>query len=95
MPLYMVERVLPGATMASLEAVQHAVEETCRACAADAQPVHYRRSIFLPGESRCLCVFEAANAARVQEVNEAAQLPYERIVLAVEFPPSAPAEWSR
>lgn len=92
MPLYMVERILPGATIATLETLRQSAEGACRAFAAGVKPVRYHRSIFIPGESRCLCLFDAATAALVQEVNEAAQIPYDRIVLAVELPHTAPAE---
>ena len=91
MPTYMVERVLPGGTLATVEAIGRLAAETCRAFAAEGQPVRYLRSTYTPGDSRCRCLFEAPNAAVVQAVNDAAQLPYGRIVLAVELPgiPSA------
>ena len=87
MPTYMVERSLPGATMASIEALRQTAGKACRAFAAEGRPVRYLRSIFTPGDSRCRCLFEAASADLVRAVNEAAQLPYSRIVLAVEFAP--------
>jgi hypothetical protein len=89
MPVYMVERVLPGATMASVEAIRRAAEEACGAFAAEGKPVRYVRSTFTPGESRCRCLFEAPNVDLVRSVNEAAQVPYSRIVLAVELPHDA------
>jgi hypothetical protein len=85
MPIYMVERVLPGATVESVEAMQRAAEEVCRAYAAQGRAVRYLRSTFTPGDSRCRCLFEASHAALVRDVNEAAQLPYSRIVLAIEL----------
>jgi hypothetical protein len=81
----MVERVLPGATMASLQVIRRAAEETCRAFAAEGKEVRYLRSTFTPGDSRCRCLFEAATADLVEELNEAAQIPYSRIVIAVDF----------
>lgn len=85
MVIYMVERILTGATMTEVEAIQYAALDACRASAAQGRRIHYLRSIFTPGDSRCRCLFEASSADLVQAVNEAAQVPYSRIVLAVEF----------
>lgn len=71
--------------MESLVALRRAAEDACRVLAAAGKPVRYLRSTFTPGESRCRCLFEAANGELVQEVNDAAQLPYSRIVLAMEL----------
>jgi len=87
MPTYMVERILPGATMASVEALRQVTGATCRAFAAEGRPVRHLRSIFTPGDSRCRCLFEAASAALVRELNESSQLPYNRIVLALDLGP--------
>lgn len=94
-PTYMVERVLPGATLAEIAALQQAAAETCRAFAAEGRPVRYLRSTFTPGDSRCRCLFEAPDAALVQAVNEAAQIPFNRIVLAVDLSPDAPTDCPR
>jgi len=83
----MVERILPGATMASVEALREAAGVSCQAFAAKGRPVSYLRSVFTPGDSRCRCLFEAASADLVRELNESAQLPYNRIVLALDLGP--------
>lgn len=85
LPLYMVERVMPGATFQSLQEIRHAAEEVCGAFTAEGRSVRYLRSVFTPGESRCQCLFEAPSADLVQEVNDAAQIPYHRIVVALEI----------
>lgn len=85
MPIYLVERRVPGATLSSVAAMQQAAGVVCQARAAQGQPVRYLRSIYTPGESCCRCLFEAPTADLVQEVNEAAQLPYSRIILAMEL----------
>jgi Protein of unknown function (DUF4242) len=84
-PLYVVERVIPGATLQSLREIRHAAEEVCGAFTAEGRSVRYLRSIFTPGESRCQCLFEAASADLVQAANDTAQIPYNRIVVAVEI----------
>ena len=86
MSAYLVERIVPGATLESVEAIQRATEEACRAFSAAGRPVRYLRSTFTPGESRCRCLFEAPSSELVQAVNEAAQIPYNRIILAVDLP---------
>jgi hypothetical protein len=86
MPVYMVERILLGATLESVEAIRVAAEAACRSFAVQGRPVRYLRSTFIPGESHCRCLFDAASGDLVREVNDAAELPYSRIVLAVDLP---------
>jgi hypothetical protein len=81
----MVERILPGATMAAIQALRQAEADACRAFATEGRQVRYLRSTFTPGDSRCRCLFEAPDADLVQAVNEAAEIPYSRIVLAVDL----------
>jgi hypothetical protein len=90
MPVYMVERVLPGASIESLEGMGRAAEKACRGSTAEGRPVRYLRSTFTPGESRCRCLFEAANGDLVRAVNDAAQLPYSRVVMALDLPRASP-----
>ena len=85
MPVYLVERVLRGVTVESLEMLRHRTEEACRTAVARGKPVRYLRSTFAPGESRCQCLFEAPSAELVREVNDAAGFPYDRIMLAVDL----------
>ena len=92
MPTCLVERLLPGADLESLATLCRAAEDVCRAFAAAGKPVRYVRSTFTPGESRCRCLFEAAKGDLVQDVNDVAQLPYSRILLAVELSPAQSRE---
>lgn len=87
MPVYLVERDLPGATLAQLAAIRDAARVACDRVTTEGTLVRYLRSTFVPGESRCLCLFEALDAQRVREVNEAAQVPYSRIVVALDLDP--------
>lgn len=91
MPIYMVERVLPGATVESVEAMQRAVGKACRTSTVAGRSIRHLRSTFTPGESRCRCLFEAPDSDLVREVNDAADLPYSRIILAVEVDVSGPS----
>ena len=87
MTIYMVERDLPGVTMEQLAAAQQGAIETGRRFTAEGKPVRYIRSTFVPGEARCMCLFEAANPQYVKEVNEAARIPFSRIIEALDLTP--------
>jgi Protein of unknown function (DUF4232)/Protein of unknown function (DUF4242) len=89
MAIYMVDRDLPGVTMDQLAAAQKAAIETGQRFTADGKNVRYIRTTFVPGEAHCMCLFEADNADLVREVNEAAQIPFTRIVEAMDLTPSA------
>jgi hypothetical protein len=83
----MVERSLAGITMDKLAAAQKAAIETGKAMTKDGKAVRYIRSTFVPGEARCMCLFEAPNPEHVKELNEKAQIPFTRIVEALDLTP--------
>jgi hypothetical protein len=89
MAVYMVDRDLPGVTMDQLGAAQKAAIETGQKFTKEGKNVRYIRTTFVPGEAHCMCLFEADNADLVREVNEAAQIPFTRIVEAMDLTPSA------
>ena len=89
MAVYMVERDLTGITMPQLEGAQQAAIATSRRSTADGTPVRYIRSTFVPGEARCMCLFDATSADDVRKVNDDAQLPYTRIVEALDLTPQS------
>lgn len=89
MAVYMVERHLPGVTKEQIVLAQRAAIETSERLTAQGKTVRYIRSTFVPGESRCMCLFEAESPQIVREVNEAAQIPFLRIVQAVDLTPPA------
>lgn len=88
MAVYMVERELPGISMEQLAAAQQAAIETGQQFTAEGKNVRYIRTTFVPNEARCMCLFEADNPDLVREANEAAQIPYTRIVEALDLTPS-------
>ncbi len=85
MPVYLVDRAVPGATMESLQMLRRRTEEACLALAARGTPVRYLRSTLTSGESRCQCLFDAASSELVCRVNDASGFAYERIVLAFDL----------
>lgn len=88
MAVYMVERDLPGVTMEQLAGAQKAAIETGQQFTDEGKNVRYIRTTFVPNEARCMCLFEADNADLVREVNETAQIPFTRIVEALDLTPS-------
>ena len=88
MSVYMVERDLPGITLEQLGGAQRAAIETSQKFSAEGKAVRYIRSTYVPGEARVMCLFEAPNAQRVKEVNEAAQIPFTRVVEALDLTPA-------
>lgn len=87
MPVYMVERSLPGIGMDQLAAAQKAAIATSDEFTASGKPVRYIRTTFVPGEAHCMCLFEAGDPEVVREVNETAQIPFTRIVEALDLTP--------
>lgn len=90
MNVYMVDRNLPGITMDQLAAAQKAAIETSQRFSSEGKQVRYIRSTFVPQDAHCMCLFEAADARLVKDVNEAAQIPFSRISEALDLTP-APA----
>ena len=87
MAVYMVERNLSGITMTQLANAQKAAIDTSKRFSADGTPVRYIRSTFVPGEARCMCLFEATGPELVKELNEKAKIPFTRIVEALDLTP--------
>jgi hypothetical protein len=85
MTTFLVERTLPGLTTADVRVAQRALVQACRRLAVQGRVATYVRSTFVPGWSRCLCLFEATDPDTVRRVNETAQFPFTRIEEAVEL----------
>lgn len=89
MAVYMGDRQLPGVTMEMEQpaAAQKAAIETAQRMTAQGKKVRYIRSMFVPEEAHCMCLFEAANPQHVHELNETAKIPFTRIVEAKDLTP--------
>jgi len=83
----MVDRDLPGIKMDQLAAAQKAAIETSARFTAEGKPVRYIRTTFVPGEAHCMCLFEAGNPELVEEVNRTAQIPFTRVIEALDLTP--------
>ena len=84
----MVERDLPGIGMEHLADAQKRAILIGKELTAQGKDVRYIRSTFVPGESKCMCLFEATNSDLVREANELAQIPFTRIVEAMDLTPN-------
>jgi hypothetical protein len=87
MPVFMVERDLKGITRPDLAAAQQAAIAQGKQMTAAGTPVRYIRSTFAPEDGRCFCLFEGASAADVKKLNDAAKIPYSRVVDALDLTP--------
>ena len=87
MPVFAVDRDLPGITMEQLADAQRRAIETSKRFTREGKDVRYLRSVFLPKESHCTCLFEAPDAKRVAEVNKAANIPFTRVTEALDLAP--------
>jgi len=86
-PVYMVDRDLPGLKMEQLAAAQKAAIELGKKMTAEGKKLRYIRSAFVPEEAHCMCFFEAANPEVVKELNETAKIPFKTIVEAMDLTP--------
>jgi hypothetical protein len=83
----MVERDLPGITMEELASAQKRAIRMGKELTAQGRHVRYIRSTFVPGENKCMCLFEAPSLENVREANERAEIPFTRIVPAADLTP--------
>ncbi len=79
MPQYVVERHLPNFTGEMIAAAAKRAKQTTLAMTREGTPIRYMRSIFIPGEDKCYCLFEGESAETVRLANERADLPVESI----------------
>ena len=89
MPVFLFERDLPGVTTEQLAAAQKRAIQSGMQLTAEGKQVRYIRSTFVPGEHKCMCLFEAPNEDHVRIANERAEIPFTRIVSAEDLTPPA------
>lgn len=87
MDTFMVERSLKGISMDNLGAAQKLAISTAADMTRGGTPISYVRSTFVPDTGACMCLFKADTAASVKALNEKAQLPFDRIVNALDLTP--------
>lgn len=84
MPMFIVDRVLPGLTADLLVEAQRCLQEAVRRVSDRDAAVHFLRCTFIPEQDRCLDLFEAVSADDVRRVNDIAQVPFQWIGQATE-----------
>lgn len=87
MSVYMVQRSLKGISMEQLGAAQKAAIAKAGEMTKAGRPVQYLRTTFVPSEGCCMCLFEAGSAADVEQLNREAQIPFDRVVEALDLRP--------
>jgi Protein of unknown function (DUF4242) len=87
MDTFMVERSLKGISMTDLGAAQKAAIATAADMSRAGKPISYVRSTFVPESGACMCLFKADSAEQVKALNQAAKLPFDRIVKALDLTP--------
>lgn len=87
MTVYLVERDLKGISMEQLAAAQKRAIDTSNKFNEDGRSVRYIRTTFVPGEDRSMCLFEAGSPSDVENVNREAEIPFVRIVEALDLTP--------
>jgi hypothetical protein len=78
--LFMVEYDLRDLSSQQRSSVHHSVAEAVRRAVRRGSSIRHVQCILVPEESRCLCLFEAAGADLVRDVNNVAQFPLARVV---------------
>ncbi|MGL4238811.1 nickel-binding protein [Tabrizicola sp.] len=83
MKTFLIERDVEGISLADLHGLIAANRRHAALMCDNGDLVHYMGSTFLPGDGRCLCLFQAKDEAVLSSLNAAARLPVERIVSAI------------
>ena len=76
---FLVERYLPPAAARDLAASVARLVRLCAEPGTSGLGVEYLHSAFLPGEDTCFCLFRAASADAVREVNRQADFALDRV----------------
>jgi hypothetical protein len=87
MAVFMVERELKGIDMEALAGAQKAAISKAEEMRGEGSNVRYLRTTFAPEDGRCMCLFEARSEDEVKRLNDEANLPYHRIVPAMDLTP--------
>ena len=87
MSVYMVERSLKGISMEQLAAAQQRAIRTAGEMTAQGTPIRYIRSTFVPESGQCMCLFDAADSEKVKKLNQKADIPFDKVVSALDLTP--------
>lgn len=82
---FIVDWVLPVASLADLHAAHRALDEAGRRLRAHGEPVRCVRSTYVPARGRWLCLFSASSASTVRKAHEIAQIPVSTVDEAIDL----------
>ena len=85
--LFMVEHDLHDLSTQQQSSAHRSLGDAVRRTVRRGSRIRYVQRILVPEESRCLCLFEAAGADLVRNVNDIAQFPLTRILAVTSSPP--------
>ena len=88
MQVYMVERNLENISMDELSGAQAAAIDKATEMTSSGIAIRYIRSTFVPGDGRCMCLFEAPSEEAVRRLNDEIQVPYDRVTSALSLEPA-------
>ena len=89
MQTFVAERNLKGITMDQLADAQKRAIECADRTSRTGRSVKYLHSTFVPETGVCMCLFEAESAADVEQVNREANVPFTRVLPAMDLAPAA------
>lgn len=89
MPSFVAIRTLPGITPDALAGAGARVKTCVAGMRSEGVEVRWVRSFFLPSASQTHCYFEGPSLKSVEELNQRAGVPFERIVEVAEMTPES------
>lgn len=84
MPSYLVETYVPRVQAAGLDAAAGRARAAARSLAGEGRRIRFLRATFVPADELWLLAFDAESPALVAEATARAEIPYDRILEAVE-----------
>jgi Protein of unknown function (DUF4242) len=88
---FMAECFWPDMSEAKVQAAGTRAGHAARAASRDGDAVRYLGAILIPADEVAFCLFEASSAQLVREINQRAQIPFERILATVRLDPTTQA----
>ena len=95
MKVFLVERDLAGISLDGLAEARDSALDKAASMRGQGSHIQYLRSIFVPEDGRCMCLFEAESETEVRRLNDETALPYFAIVPAYDLVRRRSAAWSR
>jgi hypothetical protein len=80
LPVFMVERYLPGMTSEAVSAAAGRTEAVISALSDEGERARYLGCTFVPDEESVFCLFEASSAWIVEEINRRAVFRVDRVL---------------